>query len=274
MKFTASLGLRASLVALVALVATACDTSDSDLDPRPPCQGTGCVNVTGGAGGSGGGGQGGSGGGSVTNDVVGNVGVLNENTFNVISPYAGAATIFTTSTAGDVIDAPYGDAVTSFTLPSVMSGPTWFFVRDETVGATGVLSTHSVVNVPVSGGVTLPMVDRNVLSAITTMLPVPTTLDTSRAHLILAISRNGQPLSGVSLTTPFPGATIAYDNGPGLYTNQANQTGTAGMILVLDIDGPQATELRDLTIVDAQQQGFTIQVRIQATAATIAGFQI
>ncbi|MDI1444797.1 hypothetical protein [Polyangium sp. 6x1] len=270
-----SLALRASMFGSLVFVAAACGSSETDLDPRPPCTGTGCVNPSGGSsatgGGGGSGGQGGEGG-TLSNDVTGNVGVLNEPSFSQIGPYAGASTIFATSSTGMPLEAPYGDMVTSFSLPSVISGTPWIFVRDETIGATGILSTHSAVRVPSSGPVTLPVVDRNVLSSIAGTLPAPLVIDTARAHLIIKLSRNGQPLSGVTLTTPLPGAEIVYDTGVGLYSNQTNLTGTAGVILVFDVDAPQTAEQRTLTLTDAAQQGFTIQLPIQAGAATVGAF--
>ncbi len=270
-----------STLLLVALVASACDTGNSTTTPRPSCPPDsplpcGVVTTGGGSNSSGGGGSGGegSGGSSATNDVQGNVGVLNDVAFSTIAPYIGDATIITTSTFGTIIEAPYGDMAPTFTLPSVMSGSTWFFVQDQTVGATGIFSTHSVVNIPVAGQVTLPVVDRNVVFAIAGSLPAPIIVDDTKGVLVLKIVRNGQPLSGVALTTPLPGAELAYDTGIGLYSNQTKQTGPAGVILALNVDGPNAPELRDLTLIDAFGAAFFIQVRIQAGAATFAGYQL
>ncbi|MDI3286335.1 hypothetical protein [Polyangium sp. 15x6] len=266
--------LRAFVFGSLVFVAAACGSAETDLDPRPPCTGPGCVNPSGGSTASGGGGGQGGEGGALSSDVTGNVGVLNEPSFAQIGPYAGAATIFATSSTGMPLEAPYGDMVTSFSLPSVISGTPWIFVRDETIGATGILSTHSAVRVPSSGPVTLPVVDRNVLSSIASTLPAPLVIDTTRAHLIIKVSRNGQPLSGVTLTTPLPGAEIAYDTGVGLYSNQTNLTGTAGVILAFDVDAPQTAEQRTFTLTDAAQQGFMIQLPIQAGAATVAAFTL
>ncbi len=236
------------------------------------------MNPSGGgsAGNGGGGGTGGQGGqgGTLTSDVTGNVGVLNEPSFAQIGPYLGAATLFATSNTGMLLEAPYGDAVSTFSLPSVMSGTQWIFVRDETVGGTGILSTHSAVRVPVSGPVTLPVVDRNVLASIAATLPAPIVIDTARAHLLIKVTRNGQPLSGIKLTTPLPGAEIVYDTGVGLYSNQTTLTGPAGVILVFDVDAPQMAELRGFTLTDAGGQGFTVELPIQAGAATVAGFAL
>ncbi|MDC3957760.1 hypothetical protein [Polyangium jinanense] len=269
-----SLLLRVSMFGSLVSVAAACGSAETDLDPRSPCTGPGCVNPSGGSTASGGGGGQGGEGGTLSNDVTGNVGVLNEPSFAQIGPYAGAATIFATSSTGMLLEAPYGDMVTSFSLPSVISGTPWIFVRDETLGATGILSTHSAVRVPSSGPVTLPVVDRNVLSSIAATLPAPIVIQTSRAHLIIKVSRNGQPLSGVTLTTPLPGAEIAYDTGVGLYSNQTNLTGAAGVILAFDVDAPATAEQRTFTLTDAAQQGFMIQLPIQASAATVAAFTL
>ena len=257
-----------------------CETGDSNTNPRPLCPpdaGTDCVGPTGGGSNSSGGGSTGSsgqGGSSGTNDVTGNVGVLSEVSFSQVSPYIGASTIITTSNAGMSIDTPYGEMKTSFTLLDVRTGPTWFYVQDQTVGATGIFSTHSVVNVPVSGSVTLPVVDRSVMQSIAGMLPSPIVIDGTRGVMVLKIVRNGQPLSGVSLTTPLPGSTTVYDAGVGLYSNQVQQTGPAGVILAFNVDGPSSAQLIDLTLTDVNQQSFFVQVRYQAGSATFAGFEL
>ncbi|MDI1433833.1 hypothetical protein [Polyangium sorediatum] len=266
-----------SLVVFTSLVciAAACGSAETDLGPRPPCTGPGCVNPSGGINPSGGGGGQGGEGGTLSNDVTGNVGVLNDPSFTQIGPYAGAATIFATSNTGTLLEAPYGDMVTSFSLPSVISGTPWIFVRDETLGATGIFSTHSSVRVPSSGPVTLPVVDRNMLASIAGTLPAPIVINTTtRAHLIIKVSRNNQPLSGVTLTTQLPGAEVVYDTGVGIYSNSTNLTGPAGVILVFDVDAPQTAEQRTFTLTDANQQGFMIQLPIQAGAATVAGFTL
>lgn len=258
-------------------VLVGCGSSDTNLGPREPCpEGSpGCVTTTGG-GSSGNGGAGGAGGagsgGMASNDVKGDVGVLNEPGFSVVAPYGGAATILTTSTAAMPIEAPYDPATQSFNLASVMSGPTWFYVRDESAGATGIFSTNSVVQVPTSGPVTLPVVDRGVLTTIAGTLPAPIVIDTSKAQLVIKIVRNNQPLSGVALTTPLPGAMLAYDNGVGIYTNQTKQTGPAGVVLALNVDAASTGELRELQLVDAANQGYTVQIRMLAGAASYAGF--
>lgn len=256
-----------------------CEVGNSNTNPRPHCPpdaGTNCgIVTTGGSNNSGSSsGDGGAGGSAASNDVSGNVGVLNDVGFSQVAPYIGAATIFTTSNTGSAIDAPYGDMMPSFSLPSVMSGATWFFVQDQTLGATGIFSTHSVVSVPVSGAITLPVVDRQVIAAIAGSLPAPIAIDDTRGVIVMKIVRNGQPLSGVSLTTPLSGATIVYDTGVGLYSNQVQETGPAGVILALNVDGPSAAEIVDLTLTDIAQQAFFVQVRLQAGAATFAGYDL
>jgi hypothetical protein len=86
--------------------------------------------------------------------------------------------------------------------------------------------------------------------------------------------RNGQPLAGISLATPPAGATLAYDTGVGLYSNQTLQTGPAGVILALNVDGPSSPQLMDLTLTDVNQQSYFVQIRIHAGAATFAGYEL
>jgi hypothetical protein len=227
-----------------------------------------------GSGSGGSGGSGGQGGSAATNDVTGTVGVLINENFATISPYAGAATIHATSNSNQPLEDPYSEMKTTFTLLDVKTGPTWFFVEDQTAGATGIFSTYSVVEVPPTSAVMLPVVDRAVVTAIAGSLPSPIFIDGTRGFLALKIVRNGQPLSGVSLTTQLAEATVAYDIGVGLYSNEVQETGPAGMILVFNVNGPSASELLDLTLTDINQQSYFVQIRFQAGTATFTGFEL
>lgn len=227
--------------------------------------------MTGGGSSSGGGGAGGS---SATNDITGKVGVLNDVAFSQVSSFIGASTISTISSTGAALEAPYGDMTTSFTLLDVMKGPTWFLVQDQTLGATGIFSTFSVVNVPANGPVTLPVVDRGVIASIAAMLPTPVVIDGTRGVVVIKVTKNLQPLAGVSLTTALPGATLTYDTGIGLYSNQVLQTGPAGVILALNVDGPGNAQLMDLTLTDVMKQSYFVQIKVQEGAATFAGFEL
>lgn len=272
------LGIFFFVAAVLGSLAAACGPAETDVGPRPPCPadaGT-CTTTSGGNGTAGGGqgGGGGTGGGSQSNDVHGSVGVLKNSSFSMISPYAGAATIFAPTTGGTVMSAPYSDMSPTFDIADVTPGKTWFFVRDETVGATGILSTHSLLDVPAGNNVMLPVLDRYVLNEIAGMLPAPTTLADGKAHLVLFFTRNGQPLSGVTVSTALPGAVMAYDNGIGIYTNQTTLTGPAGVSLVLNLDAPVTAELRTLTLTDVNGQGYMIQLPVQSSAATFAAFEL
>jgi hypothetical protein len=276
------LGIFFFVATAIGSLAAACGPVDTDVGPKPPCPadaGT-CTTTSGGAG-SGGGGQGGSGGsgggnggGQQSNDVRGSVGILNSPSFSTISPYVGAATIFAPSSGGTLAQAPYSDANPMFEIADVTPGRTWFLVRDETVGATGILSTHSLLDVPTSGEVMLPVIERQVLSSIAGMLPAPTTIQDGKAHLVLLFVRNGLPLSGVTVSTALPGAVMAYDDGIGLYTNQTKLTGPAGVSLVLNLEAPATAEMRNLTVTDVNGQGYMIQLPVQSNAATFAAFEL
>ncbi len=278
--------LRSSFVATSALTLSlfafaACDTADTNTtDPRPVCPpdaGTDCIGPTGGGtntSGGGSSGNGGAGGSSATNDVTGKVAVLDESSFSQASPFIGTTTIHTTSAAGMPIETQYGDMMPSFSLADVMNGSTWFFVEDKTLGATGIYSTFSILNIPTGSPVTLPVVDRNLVTSIAGMLPSPITVDPSQGVLVLKVIRNGLPLAGVTLTTPPSGATLAYDIGVGLYSNQVQETGQAGVILVFNVNGPSNPELQMFTLKDVNQQAYVIPVKVQAGAATFAGFSL
>ncbi len=277
--FTRNSFATASVLGLFIVATTSCDTGEST-NPRPHCPpdtGTICGGPTGGGSNTGSGsssGSGGQGGSAATNDVAGNVGVLLDAAFSQVSPYIGAATIVTTAKSGAPLETPYGEMTTSFSFLSVKTGPTWFFVKDDTAGATGIFSTHSVVNVPANGPVTLPVLDRSVITAIAGGLPAPVVIDDTGSVLVIKVVRNGQPLSGVTLTSPPAGATLAYDTGVGLYSNQVLETGPAGVILVLNANGPSSAQLMDLTLTDINQQSYFVQLRIQGAAATFAGFEL
>lgn len=269
-------GFSVSSAILLSSVLWGCGSVDSDLPPKPPCpeDAAGCVTTTGGGSTSNGTGGGGVGGNASSNDISGTLGVLNEPTFSVVAPYVGEATIMTTSDMSKPIESPYGAAMPTFKLPSVQKGLTWFFVRDETVGGTGILSTSSVLAVPAAGPVTLPVIDLTMLSTIVSTLPAPTVLDTAKAHLVMKIVRNGQPLAGATLNTPLPGAIIAYDTGAGLYSNQTKQTGPAGVVLVFNADAPSNGELRELQLTDVVGQAYTVTIRMAAASASYAGFDL
>jgi hypothetical protein len=67
---------------------------------------------------------------------------------------------------------------------------------------------------------------------------------------------------------------MAYDTGVGLYSNQVQQTGPAGVIVAFNVDGPSSAQLMDLTLTDTNQQSYFVQIRIQGATATFAGYEL
>jgi hypothetical protein len=260
----------------VALFAACSGADGTQLENRPPCpqDAGGCVSTSGGSTpGPDGGGEGGSGGAS-SSDVHGDVGVLNDPTFMQIAAYAGAATIIGTGANGMSVQAPYGNGNSTFTLKNLPAGQSWVLVRDETVGAGGIFSTYSAVQVPAAGDVMLPVIDRQLLTSIAGTLPVAATVQPDKAHLVIELVRSKLPLSGVSLSTQLPGAVIAYDTGPGLYSNTTKQTSSEGTILVFNLDAPTNGEILTLTLSDVAGQSYTIQLPIRAATATLGAFNL
>ena len=147
--------------------------------------------------------------------------------------------------------------------------------NEDAVSVGGWLcQTHTGVVTTLQIPVTLPVVDRNLVTSLAGMLPSPIVVDPAQGVLILKVIRNGSPLAGVTLTTPPAGATVAYDIGVGLYSNQVQETGQAGVILAFNTSGPANAELLMLTLRDVNQQSYFVWVKVQQGAATFAGFSL
>jgi hypothetical protein len=263
---------RAALV--VGLSGLGC-SSVSDYQAPPPCKGNHCGAgaVGGGVVPPDGGGTGGAGGSIAgASDVAGTVHRISTSTFDDVGTVlTGAATVFALPGTA-MISAPYGgSATTTFTLPSVPAGLTWFLVRDETNGGSGVLSTFSQATVPSLSALPLPALDLGVLQNIASSLPMLSGagVSTQASQIILLLTHGNGPYKGVSVSGGSVGATVVYDLGPGNFTDTGTATGSGGMIILFNsgISGPATIALTDNTTTPATQ--YALPVRSEHGAATI-----
>src|SRR5262249_54419603 len=95
-------------------------------------------------------------------------------------------------------------------------------------------------------------------------------LDGSRAQIILAIRRGGQPLAGVSIKGSAGGGLVTYDEGPGSYSSLATATGAAGGIVILNAQAPPGGAGPSIRLVDAAAVPVTFVVPAATGVATIA----
>lgn len=266
----------------LSLAVAACQSSASDGHGPPSACKTGdrCGPVLGGTtpvdsdGGAGGAGGESGAPGSVSGAVV----VLTSAELDQSAAFSGKATISGPRAGGGVASVPYESATTGFVLDNLVGGSQFLLVHDETNGGTGIYSTFSLQKVP-SAKAVLPVIDRTVLDGIASSLPAATSVEPGLAHLILEFARDDLPLAGVQLTQAVGGAAlVAYDQGLGVYSNQASQTGTAGVLLILNVAPPAATGgvsgTVTIRVADPQGTPFALEVPAAADSVTLAGFAL
>jgi hypothetical protein len=258
----------------------ACKDDPVRATPGPPCpEDAGChVETAGAQGSTGAGGGGGVGGAAAGITVTGVVADLTTATFDQSTLYSGEATIQGDQAGGGTTTADYGgDAGTgsSFTLTNVAvrAGANWLLAAPTATNSA--FDTYSAVLLPSVAPVTLPIVDREVLTTIAATLPSPVMLDDTASQIVLVLTRAGAPLAGVQLAATPVGAAVAYDQGPGVYSTDATATGAAGIVLLLNT--PASNAQLDLTIelVDPQSGSqIAAELRARGGAATFARFAL
>lgn len=270
-------------ILLLALGTAGCVDDRNDPHAGPACttpSGCGTIShptTTGGEGGSGSG-SGGAGVGGGSADVTGTVKLLADPAFlqTQVASYEGKATIVAEPAAmGQPVTAPYGEGEITFTLEGVPSGAAWMTVRDETDGATGVLSTMTLQTVPSATPIVLPVLERLTLENVAATLVGQPPIEDGKAHIAVALQRDGAPLEGVSVDggSVF-GGIVAYDEGtPGDYSNDVLATGAAGTILILDAEPPVGGKLV-LNVVDDLGNVYPLDLRAAADTMVIAGFEL
>jgi hypothetical protein len=257
----------------------ACEKQLEKYPPPPPCEGPGCVSGGGKGSGAGGasGGTGGAGGAPVgPADLNGTVHRISSPTFDdqAMIGFTGSATILAPGPSGNVT-AQYGGSVgTTFDLPGVNSGVDWVLVQDASGGGSGILSTYSPVSLPSTSPIALPVLDAGLLTNIASNLPTVSAKGVSSlaAQVILIVTHQGAPYKGLAVTGGTGGAEIAYDIGPGAYSDQTMSTSTGGTIILFNagIAGSQLITLTDTSTM--MSYGITIQAA--TGAATIAAIEI
>jgi hypothetical protein len=156
---------------------------------------------------------------------------------------------------GGSLGAGGGATSDTFELTNIRGGAAWFWVQDTTNGATGIYSTYSWANnLPVLPSITLPVVQQQMLMNIASDLPsVGTNSPVAGATAVLMLTLNNLPYSGVSVNSNVGDAKIAYDVGPGTYSDSATATGSGGTIILFNsgLSGPQSINLLDTTTMAA-----------------------
>lgn len=266
--------MRVPLFALafsLAVPTLGCSAGRERLGPPSSCEGEGCP-TNGGTGtpGGGAGGSGGAGGegGASAGDVSGLVLVLGEETFTQGQTFTGGATVYVPGATGGDATGTYDGS--SFTVAGAALGVGWCYVAPNDAAA-GVLATFSLADVSTSATLVLPVLDLALLTSLYASLPAPETVDPSASQVILFLSRGGVALEGASVDVG-GGATVAYDDGLGVYSPLPGATGPDGVALVINAAPPVA----DLTLAVTDDVGTLYQLELPAApgAVTFAGFEL
>jgi hypothetical protein len=261
-------------------------SSNAGLKAPPPCTSK-CVGAAAdqgaaagstGAGGSGGAaGTGGVGGSGIT--ITGTVVELDTPDFMTQAAYSGQATIQVPQLGGGTVQGTYGGAGGGGTnmFDIMMAAPSsqlqWVFVENDVTTGAMVYSTWSQATFSTCGQVLqLPVVNIQTLTDVATQLATPTTLSPGAGQVILFLTMGtptGPPIADATLTNPLNGATIAYDQGPGVYSSDATETGTAGTVLVLNAPVSVGTAL-NLSFQFGTGAPESFSVPVSSDAATVA----
>ena len=172
--------------------------------------------------------------------------VLDDPTFAHRRHYGGSAVVEAEAEGGKWKTWPYPKGTSSEPLTGLAGGHgMWMLAHAES--STGLLPTFSMQTVVWGDAIDLPMIDRGAIAAVLASRPTPSTVDATKAQVILRFLRNDKtPTAGVSLGQPVPGATVLYDHGAAAYGSAPTATGSAGTILILNV--PASTNGGSLAI--------------------------
>jgi hypothetical protein len=243
------------------------------------------------------GGKGMGAGGSGTTTSTGTSGSVNQSgsVFSIVSssfvttaqsPFPGPATIVALPSVGGKFTVPYptpplgaggspgaggGASSDTFDLVNVPQGPAWFLVQDTTNGVSGIDSTFSLMTLPSGSLMLLPVVPQQLLLSIAeslTNLPSQGGVSPLAAQVVLVLTLNGAPYQGVSLTGGAGSTEVAYDVGPGVYSDTTTTTEGGGTIIVFNsgLSGPQTISLRNQMTMTA----YSVPVYLGPGAVTLA----
>jgi len=175
---------------------------------------------------------------AATTSLSGKIVVLADARFAQPTPLVGSGTMRVPTPAGDQ-DVNFTS--TGYKADNVLVGAGWFsvFPDDKSDDAgLGLFGTWSLQDVPASGSTTfdLPVLSRTLLSTIYNGLDKPTSPQSNAAQVVLVFERNGQRLSGVSLTSHPSCEMVAYDLGVG-FSTQSSSTSDSGLVLLVNTVG-------------------------------------
>jgi hypothetical protein len=274
-----------ALTALAGVAALTWLACGDDIDMYPPASGcaedAGCgVSSGGGVFGNDGGTTStgtGTGGGITVGELTGTIAAFADATFETITPNAltGSAQIVLQPTSGSTITIPYsGSTATTFDQMDVPSGSYWVTVEDESAGANGIWNTITSLQMPQVAAVTFPVVLKSTFANLASNLPSVQSqgVNAASAQVVLLLQYNNAPFSGAQVTAGQNGGVIAYDQGPGTYSDTATTTGSAGTVILFNAGGSET-----LTIGLASTtlgRTWTVQVYVAPGAVTVAGFDL
>ena len=217
----------------------------------------------------------GTGGAVSTSELKGTIDKITSPDFSdTASAFSGAATVKVYPAVGSEIDVPFAGTPPTFDAKNVAAGKAWFFVQDQSMGASGIWSTVSSVTVPQISSVVLPVIDAALVTSIASTLPAVQAKGVSQksAHVVLLLQHGGAPYKGVQVSSGGGGAIVAYDIGQGLYSDAATSTGAAGTVILFDTS---LSGLASITITDtALAKSWPVSVLTGAGAFTLATFDL
>ncbi len=240
-------------------------------DDAGPCGSPG-GGVSPGAGGSTGASTSASvGGATAASDLVGGIDILSAPNFeDTGAAYEGAANVVALAGGGTITAMFAGGSGATFELTNVPAGNSWILVQDTSGGSAGIVSTYSGPwGTPNASPITLPVLGSELLPNIASDLQVPLTGGVSSlgAQVVLLVTHGGAPYEGLAVSGGAGSATVAYDNGPGSYTDTATATSTGGSIILFNLGTTGATTL---SLMDtATMAVFPVTVQTAAGAATL-----
>lgn len=168
---------------------------------------------------------------------------------------------------GRVSESTYGGG--DFEIELTGRAPHWLSLR-QTAGTQNLITTLQ----PVERGTdqTVSMVERQVIEDIADNLATgPLVLSADRAHALLQFTRNGVPLSGVSVVTT--DGTVAYDLGS-IYSDALDATaerGTAALMNLSAVPFPGGSSEVEIATADTR---FVFELQLAQDAVTLVVMEL
>jgi hypothetical protein len=168
-----------------------------------------------------------------------------------------------------------GNGTSTFDFTGVPGSSTWMYVEDTSGGTANILSTLSPLQLPQVPGVTVPVVELDILQGVALQqanLAAVGGLNTAASQVVLMLTKGGAPYQGVQVSGGAGSADIAYDTGGCSYSDQATATGTGGTIVLLNsgLSGPTTLALTDTTTSTALSTPAFLTAHGAVTVLTVA----